>query len=139
LNHHKTSILSKTIKQNYNYIRTTENVIESLELKKQILDASFVGEHVPVEFTNFVRCFFDDAKKIEEYWKLVVISAGKNKVSEQIVETAISSFKILIRKYKFSKVQSVYGFYFGILNRKFKALFLRDTFNDWWNYKDIIQ
>jgi hypothetical protein len=103
------------------------------ESENKVLDASFVSERVPAEFTNLVKCFFDDAKEIEEYWKLVSISAYKNKVTDNIVDTAIQSFKVLVRKIKLSTVTNIYGFFYGILNKKFKAIQVKEMFNSWWN------
>ncbi|MDU1845214.1 MAG: hypothetical protein E6778_06675 [Niallia nealsonii] len=135
LNQPKTNNLSKTINQKNN-IRT-EDVTESLEFTNDKLDASFVGEHVPVEFTNFVKYFFNNAKQIEEYWKLAIISARKNRVTKDIAETAIHSFKILVRKMKFSKVTNTYGFFYGILNKKFKVVFLKQAFNSGWEADNV--
>lgn len=129
--HNKTNNLSKTSKIDNN--KRTEN--ESIELKDTPLDASFVGENVPAEFINFARGFFNDAKRIEEYWKLVIISARKNKVTENLLEIGIKAIRILVRKLKFSKVKDIYGFYYGILNNKFKTLYLTEAFNSFWETK----
>ncbi|MDF2039346.1 MULTISPECIES: hypothetical protein [Cytobacillus] len=128
LNQHKTSNLSKSNNQNNN-IRTEE---VTLEQDSQLLDASFVNEKVPVQFTNLVKCFFDDAKMIEEFWKLVTIAAKKNKITEDTLKTALQSFRVLVRKIKFSKVTNTFGFFYGILNKKFKASYLIEMFNSWW-------
>ena len=127
--HNKTNNLSKPSKIDNN-IRT-EN--ESIELKDKNLDASIVGEHVPTEFVNVVKYFFNNAKQIEEYYKLVIISAKKNKVTENILETGITAFKLLIRKMKLCNVKNPFGFFYGILNKKFKALFLKQSFNSFWD------
>lgn len=128
----KLDYLNKTINpiktNNQNNNKRNSNVSES----DKHIDASFVSERVPVEFTNLVKCFFNDAKQIEEYWKLVKISAFKNKVTENILETALQCFKILVRKVKFCKVTNIYGFFFGVLNRKFKATQVKGMFNCWW-------
>ncbi|WP_273381590.1 hypothetical protein [Symbiobacterium thermophilum] len=34
------------------------------------LDASFTTNRVPVEFRDFVKCFYDDYKTIEEFWMM---------------------------------------------------------------------
>jgi hypothetical protein len=117
LNQPQTDNLFKTNNRNNN-IRTD---IEKKSSKQgnQILDASYVNERVPAQFTDLVICFFNDAKKIEEYWKLVTISARKNKISGDILETALQAFKSLIRKVKFSKVSNTYGYFYGVLNRNF--------------------
>ncbi|WP_259343656.1 hypothetical protein [Oceanobacillus picturae] len=96
------------------------------------LDASYTSERVPKKFTNYVKSFFNDAKQIEEFWKLVTISASKNKIVDEVIEEAIIAFKTLIRKIKFSSVQNKYGFFYGVLNKKFKAKYRVDLFNEVW-------
>ncbi|MFS0637296.1 hypothetical protein AB1K84_15460 [Mesobacillus foraminis] len=129
LNHHKTSNLSKT----NNHLKDLRNSDIKFSTIPETLDASFVSARVPRDFVNLVKYFFDDAWKIEEYWKLATISAFKNNVTENLLETAIQAFKTLVRKIKFSKVTNIYGFYWGILNRKFKAIYLKNLFDSWWN------
>lgn len=124
--HNKTINPFKTNNQNNN--KHNEDVPE----QDNPLDSSFVSESVPLEFTNIVKCFFNDAKQIEEHWKLVSISAFKHRVTENILETAIKCFKILVIKIKFSKVSNTYGYYWGVLNRKFKAIQVKQMFNGWW-------
>ncbi|WP_078408720.1 hypothetical protein [Priestia abyssalis] len=132
LNQPQTDNLSKTNNQN----KIKRNEAGNVNEHEVILDVSFVSEKVPVQFTDLVRNFFNDAKKIEEFWKLVTISAKKNKVTSDIVNTAIKAFKVLVRKIKFSKVKNIYGFFFGILNRQFKKTYWTEMFNTWWNYID---
>lgn len=129
LNHHnKTSNPYKT--NNHNNKRTEG--MPSSTIPELRLNASFVSESVPSEFVSMVKCFFDDAKKIEEYWKLVKISARKHHITDGITETALQAFRTLIRKLKFSKVTNTYGFFYGVLNRKFKRLFLEQSLDVWW-------
>lgn len=100
--------------------------------KIKTLDASFTSGTVPFQFVNFVSNFYDDAKIIEEYWKLVNISAYKNKVTNDVTETALEAFKALVRKIKLSKVTNAYGFFYGTLNKMFKKKYTIDIFNDVW-------
>lgn len=132
LNQPQTINLFKTNNQ-IKDIRNEEPVVEITEE----LDASFVSERVPTEFLNLVRCFFNDAKQIEEYWKVVNISALKNKVTEEKLDTAIKSFKVLVRKIKFCKVENTYGFYYGILSKKFRALYLKNLFDFCWGADEV--
>ncbi|TYS87514.1 hypothetical protein [Rossellomorea aquimaris] len=137
LNQPQTDNLSKTI----NHIKdirtddeinqvTNENYIQQSANEK--LGASFVGEHVPSNFTKFVKCFFDDAKTIEEYWKIVQISASKHNVTSDVVETSIQAFKMLIRRMKLGRVCNPFGFYWGILNKKLRTVSLMEAFNTLW-------
>ncbi len=128
LDHHKTTNLLKTTNQ------VKDIRIEELESQQtmEVLDASFVCKRVPVDFVNLVKCFFNDAKQIEEYWKLVTISANTNGIFESLTETAVQAFKVLIRKLKFSMVANTYGYFYGVLNRMFRAEALKRLFNAWW-------
>ncbi|WP_176330283.1 hypothetical protein [Oceanobacillus rekensis] len=135
LNQPQTSNLSKTNNTNNNKRNTdvsTEQPAKSIELENQTLDASFTSQRVPAKFTNFVKNFYNNAIQIEEYWKLVKISAYKNDISLDVTEIAVKAFKALVRKIKLSTVHNKYGFFYGILNRKFKAKYMEDLFNEVW-------
>ncbi|MBE2939055.1 hypothetical protein HPK06_15050, partial [Anoxybacillus flavithermus] len=73
---------------------------------------------VPVEFRDFVKYFFDDAKTIEELWKVIQIQTyyyTYMSVDDQ-VSLAIDAMKQLIRIVKFGrKVRNVFGYYWGIV------------------------
>jgi hypothetical protein len=127
LNQPETSNLSKTNNKNNN--KRSNDVSIEQKAKKERLDASFTSNRVPAEFINLVRSFYDDASKIEEYWKLVKISAYKNNVSDDFVDIGIESFKALVRKLKLSKVQNTYGYFYGVLHKKFRKKYLVDLFN----------
>lgn len=130
LNRPQTSNPFKTNNQDNNKRNT--DVLTNQPAKNKSLNASFTNERVPKEFTSFVSSFYDDARKIEEYWKLVKISVYKNKVVGDIVETALQSFKALVRKLKLSNVKNTYGYFYGVLNKKFKAKYWIDLFNEVW-------
>jgi hypothetical protein len=87
------------------------------------LDHTFVSNQVPQGFVQFVKCFFDDAKLIEDYWRMVHIIAFDYKLHEKtdvIVGIAIDAFKQLIRKLKFTKaVKKPIAYFYGILSKKF--------------------
>ncbi|EKN66890.1 hypothetical protein BABA_13417 [Neobacillus bataviensis LMG 21833] len=87
------------------------------------LNHTFVSNRVPQEFVQFVKCFFDDAKLIEDYWHMVHILAYDYKLLEEtdvIVGIAIEAFRQLIRKLKFTKVvQKSIAYFYGILKQKF--------------------
>ncbi|USK45510.1 hypothetical protein [Cytobacillus oceanisediminis] len=132
LNHHKTVNPIKT-NNNKNKLKRTTVSQGQLQAKDMKLDAAFVSESLPLKFVEFVKYFIDDAKHIEEYWHLVKCAAMKFKITENISETAIQSFKVLIRKVKLCRVKNPYGFFYGVLNKKFKALFLQQAFNHCWS------
>ncbi|WP_409305074.1 hypothetical protein [Peribacillus sp. SCS-155] len=97
------------------------------------LDSTFVSERVPNDFTHLVKCFFNDAKTIEEYWRIVRITAKKHKIEGDIIGTALQAFKMLIRKMKMDRVKNPFGFYYGMLDKKFHILHFRELSEAFWN------
>lgn len=132
LNHAQTINLLET-NNHFKNIRTEEPVDE----KTEKLNASFTSEKVPADFTNLVKCFFNSAREVEKYWGIVTFSASKHNVIKDVLEVGIQSFRVLIRKVKFSIVKNTYGFFFGILNKKFKALYMKNLFNNWWDEEAV--
>jgi N-acetylglutamate synthase-like GNAT family acetyltransferase len=119
MNHHETSNPSKTNNQ---------------EIKKRneeplTLDHTFTNDRVPQLFVQLVKYFFNDPKTIEEYWKMVNIAAYKNTCEEdqdQVLEVGILAFKQLIRKIKSMKIRNPFGYFYGILDRKFMGIFMEE-------------
>lgn len=144
MNQPKSNNLSKTNNHNLKIRKEVSEVEkkvnpEEKEFKQEQvkLDASFVSEYVPVRFKELVKCFFNDAKSIEEYWKVAIISARTQKVEGNIVDTAINSFKVMISKLKKGKrIENTYGFYWGILQKKLKVQFFKEAFNSWLGGED---
>ncbi|MEH6954565.1 hypothetical protein [Neobacillus drentensis] len=91
------------------------------------LDHTYVSDQVPQPFVQVVKCFFPEAKTIEEYWKMVKISAYQHlweNDPELILDVAIQSFKQLIRKLKFNRsIKNPFAYFYGILNQKFFILY----------------
>ncbi|MBM7654451.1 hypothetical protein [Neobacillus cucumis] len=91
------------------------------------LDYTYVSNRVPQPFVQLVKCFFNNAKTIEEYWKMAKASAYQNLFendADLTLEVAIDSFKQLIRKLKVSRtVRNPFAYYFGICYNKFCNLF----------------
>lgn len=130
LNHHnKTGNLFKTKIKDQN--KRQENVAEKtsaqIYLEEQELDYSFTNDRVPSRFVQLVKCFFPEAKTIEEYWKMTKIAAYRNnreKETETVLDYAIDAFKQMIRKAKTGKVRNYFAYYYGILDKKFHELFM---------------
>jgi hypothetical protein len=91
------------------------------------LDHTYASDQVPQSFIQLVKCFFPEAKTIEEYWKMVKISAYQHlweNDPELILDVAIQSFKQLIRKLKFNRsIKNPFAYFYGILNHKFFILY----------------
>ena len=99
------------------------------------LDHSFTSDYVPKDFVRTVKPFFDDAKTIEEYWKMVKIDTYKiQRYLDQntVVGTAIHSFKQMISKLKKGKVKNPIAYFKGVLKQQFDEVFSElplDVFN----------
>lgn len=132
LNHPQTDNFLETSKKNNNIRK--EKVNDTVQAVTK-LDASFVSKGVPERFVNLVKSFYDDAKTIEEYWKITSISARTQKVygdNEIVLETALEAFRTVIKKVKFSTVTNPYGFFYGVCMKKFRTVYLHELFNNWW-------
>jgi hypothetical protein len=94
------------------------------------LDHMFTSDEVPPAFRQLVKCFFDEAKMIEEYWKMAKIAAYRNNrenEKDQVLGIAIHSFKQMINKLKLTKsVKNPIAYFYGILNKKFEHLYFEE-------------
>lgn len=117
--------------ENIDVPNKTVNPSESINLliNKRIddtLDHTYVSNRVPKRFTALVKCFFDDAKIIEEYYRMYRISThyltGYN--SDDLLDIGLDSFKQMIRALKRNKVRkNPYAYYYGVLQRKLDELY----------------
>lgn len=113
MNHpNETTILFKTENKKINKRNETS----------EVLDHKFVSNRVPQPFVGLVKCFFPEAKTIEEYWHMVKIATfgfNLSPDSEDILHISIDAFKQLIRKLKSTKqIKKPIAFFFGILKNK---------------------
>lgn len=85
------------------------------------LSAEFVSNRVPKQFTDYVSCFYNDAQKIEEFWKVVKYQTRFHTYySEQDrAHLALDSFKQLVRNIKLGnrKIRNVFGYFNGIVDK----------------------
>lgn len=136
LNHpNKTILLSKTKNQVINKRKetaSTDMTGNEHHSTEAVLDFSYTNDRVPTPFVQLVKCFFADAKTIEEYWRMTTIAAYRHhreKEPNQVLEMAIQSFKQLISKLKSkTKVNKPVGYFFGILNKKLEGLYFQELF-----------
>ena len=108
----------------------TNNIKRLSKRIPAFLDHTYVNDNVPKEFTNLVKCFFDDAMTIEEYWKMVKIDTYnvKNKLDkEDILETAIHSFKQMVSRLKQGKVKNPIAYFKGVLHKQITDLYTAKT------------
>jgi N-acetylglutamate synthase-like GNAT family acetyltransferase len=115
-------------KETNNLLKTEKDQkIKERKEEPSELDHTYVSDRVPQPFVQLVKCFFPEAKTIEEYWKIVKITAYQQHWEndpELILDVAIQSFKQLIRKLKFNRnIKNPFGYFYGILDNKFFILY----------------
>ncbi|WP_234969359.1 hypothetical protein [Bacillus massilinigeriensis] len=132
--HNKTSIPFKTKISNIKKReepRFSENEpppVDNFEPK----DYEFVSDRVPKDFTRLVKCFYPNAKTIEEFWRMSGIIAYRNcRENEQntVLETSLDAFKQLIRKIKTRMpVKNPIAYFTGILNKKYQEMYFEELY-----------
>ncbi|MBT2726368.1 hypothetical protein J7E63_05355 [Bacillus sp. ISL-75] len=115
-------------KETNNLLKTEKDQkIKERKEEPSELDHTYVSDRVPQPFVQLVKCFFPESKTIEEYWKMVKITAYQHHWEndpELILDVALQSFKQLIRKLKFnSNIKNPFGYFYGILDHKFFILY----------------
>jgi hypothetical protein len=103
---------------------------DSRPFSKTTLDATFTSDRVPTTFVQLVKYFFNEAKTIEEFWRMTTIAANRHnreKQTDQVLSIAIQSFKQLISKIKSNTVvMNPIAYFFGIINKKFDWLYFEE-------------
>jgi hypothetical protein len=111
-----------------NLLKTNNQKINKRYEEPSTLDYSYVSSTVPQPFVHLVKCFFNDAKTIEEYWHMVQITAFRFECTndtEDILDITIQAFRELIRKIKRTNlVKNPIAYFYGILNNKFATFYL---------------
>ncbi|MDE3840458.1 hypothetical protein C0966_14090 [Bacillus methanolicus] len=90
-------------------------------IRTMALNSSFASNKIPSAFTNLVKCFYDDAWTIEEFYKVVHVSTRclSYYTEKDKLELAVKAFKQLVRNIKLKKtrIKNVSGYYWGICNK----------------------
>ncbi|MFF2449922.1 hypothetical protein ACFVSW_23045 [Neobacillus sp. NPDC058068] len=114
-------------KETSNLSETKNKEIKERKEEPIELDSTYVSDKVPQPFVQLVKCFFSEAKTIEEYWRMAQIPAYHylfENEPDQILDVAIQSFKQLIRKLKFNgNVKNPFAYFYGITSKKFNHLY----------------
>lgn len=129
LNPLETSNLSNTHKPKQD-IKTRSEQPSISDLK---LDASYTDKRIPKAFILSVSPLYDDALKIERFWKQAQL-AGKNQAvtcEDRLLQASREAMQALLRKMKVSQVDDEHGFFYGTMRKilgtkmknKFKSMF----------------
>jgi predicted transcriptional regulator len=110
-----------------------EETLTSLKTKiirKDDLDNTYVSDSVPEPFVKLVRCYWDSAKTIEEYWRMALIANGKAYDNNTLLDVAIRSFKQMIGKLKSGAIRNKpIGYYYGIVNAKLDGIYYDELYD----------
>lgn len=107
-------------------INNKTKTIKDINKRNDDLDHSFTSERVPTPFVQLVRVFFDNAKQIEEYWRMVNIAAYHylfEQDTKRKLDTAITAFKQMIRKFKTGTLKKPIAYFYKIALAKFAGYF----------------
>ncbi|NSL51720.1 helix-turn-helix domain-containing protein [Bacillus sp. P2(2020)] len=121
----KTNNINKRIE------RVDNDNIESIKL-----DKSFTSDYVPEPFKQLVGAFFNDAATIEEYWRMVRISAYHIRdiyelTDNDVLNLGMESFRQTVAKWRKKRIKTKpIAYFWGVINRKIDYMFfefLRDN------------
>lgn len=119
-------------KETTNLLKTSKKDLKKRTEEPFALDYTFTNDRVPAEFVQLVKCFYSDAKTIEEYWKMASIAAYRNNREnehDQVLVTAIHSFKQLISHLKLNRaIRKPIAYFYGIMNKKWEELYFEELF-----------
>jgi predicted transcriptional regulator len=98
-------------------------------IRKNDLDNTYVSESVPQPFIKLVRCYWDNAKTIEEYWRMALIANHRAYDTNALLDVAIRSFKQMIGKLKSGGIRKKpIAYYYGILNAKLDEMYYDELY-----------
>lgn len=101
--------------------------------------ANFIAHWVPERFSWLTTCFYQDAKTVEEFWKVVrqnnrVINHETDKRAftvEQELNIAIRAFTEFVMKIKNgTRMNNMFGYFDGIVNNLMDKLYWDNDFMD---------
>ncbi|MBH0159858.1 helix-turn-helix domain-containing protein [Fictibacillus sp. 26RED30] len=112
-------------------IELKETLISKTKIiRKHDLNHTYVSESVPQPFTKLVRCFWDNAKTIEEYWRMALIANYKAYDTNALLDVAISAFKQMIGKLKSGAIRKKpIGYYYGVVNAKLDEMYYDELYD----------
>jgi predicted transcriptional regulator len=112
-------------------IELKETLISKTKIiRKHDLNHTYVSESVPQPFIKLVRCFWDDAKTIEEYWRMALIANHKAYDTNALLDVAITAFKQTVGKLKSGAIRKKpIGYYFGVVNAKLDEMYYDELYD----------
>lgn len=121
-------------KEHLDYHKETSNLLETnnnINNRSNELDATYTRDYVPSTFIKLVKCYFNKAKVIEEYWRMARVAAYRNnreKETELVLHYAILAFKQMVATYKIKKIHNPVAYFYTVLTRKFEELYFEDLY-----------
>ncbi|WHY73436.1 hypothetical protein [Fictibacillus enclensis] len=96
---------------------------KSKRIRISDLNHTYVRDFVPDRFKALVASFWDNAKVIEEYYRMALIAGHKAFDRETITNAAIAAFKQMIGTLKTGRVRNKVAYYYGVLSSKLDDLY----------------
>ncbi|MBD7965379.1 hypothetical protein [Fictibacillus norfolkensis] len=99
-------------------------------IRKHDLNHTYVSESVPQPFIKVVRCFWDNAKTIEDYWRMTLIANQKAYDTSALLNVAITAFKQTIGKLKSGAIRKKpIGYFYGVVNAKLDEMYYDELYD----------
>lgn len=121
------------------------NKTSSISLKQKLINkrndapviANFVAHWVPERFASLVSCFYQEAKTIQEFWKVIkqcnrvvnVFTGDRAFNDEQELSIGIRAIKEFAMKVKEGvRMKNIFGYFNGIVNNLMDKLYFDREF-----------
>lgn len=111
--------------------------IKNIRKESTFATANYVAHWVPNQFAKLASYYYDDAKTIQEFWKVVrqqnrIVNHWDNLRAfnaEQELSIGLMSFKELVMKIKDGKrIKNIFGYFNGIVDNLMSKLIFDDEF-----------
>ncbi|MCM3732728.1 helix-turn-helix domain-containing protein [Fictibacillus nanhaiensis] len=110
-------------------LKETLTSLKTKIIRKNDLDDTYVSDSVPQEFRKLVRCYWDNAKTIEDYWRMTLIANCKMYDTDALLNVAIHSFKQTIGKLKSGAIRKKpIAYYYGVVTAKLDDLYYEELY-----------
>lgn len=128
--------ISISLKQKIKRLNKRNNSVSaSTVVEDNFSKANFVAHWVPEQFAQLANYYFNDAKSIQEFWKVVKQCNKPDRKGElaftkdQEITIAIKAFKEFVMKIKKgTRMNNAFGYFNGIVNKLMDKFYFDDEF-----------
>lgn len=121
------------VKSETKYVSTKDVTKKEKEYEKDEFDHTYVRDFVPAEFVKVAKRYSDNAVVIEKLWKKVLMCVKNHTTAlsgyeDESIKVAVTAFKQSVFAAKQNSIRgSFYGYFYGVLVKKFVAIQRRLT------------